>query len=113
VALENVRLIEERGLVEHAAKMGDRLLSGLSRHADDPLVGEIRGIGFIAAVELVAEKSTKARFDPPGHVGAYFNSRCQAHGMIVRNIAIVLPSALRFLQRRAMSTSSSITLAKR
>ncbi|MBX4994847.1 aspartate aminotransferase family protein [Rhizobium binae] len=86
VALENIRLIEERGLVENAKRMGKRLLSGLSRYADHSLVGEIRGIGFIAAVELVADKSTKARFDPAGRVGAYFNACCQSHGMIVRNI---------------------------
>jgi 4-aminobutyrate--pyruvate transaminase len=86
VALENIRLIEELGLVAHAGRMGERLIAGLSRYADHPLVGEIRGIGFIAAVELVADKAKKARFEPVGRVGAYINARCQAHGIIVRNI---------------------------
>ena len=86
VALENIRLIEERSLVKHAGRMGERLLAGLSRYADHPLVGEVRGVGFIAAIELVADKSTKARFEPFGSAGAYLNARCQAHGMIVRNV---------------------------
>ena len=86
VALENIKLIEERHLVEHAAEMGARLRAGLSQYADHPLIGEIRGVGFIAAVELVADKSEKTRFEPLRRVGSYFNARCQEHGMIVRNI---------------------------
>lgn len=86
VALENIKVIEERGLVANAAAMGERLRAGLATFADHPLVGEVRGIGFIAAVELVAYKARKARFDPPGRVGGYFNARAHYHGMIVRNI---------------------------
>ena len=86
VALENIKVIEERGLVANAAAMGERLRAGLATYADHPLVGEVRGIGFIAAVELVADKAGKTRFDPPGRAGTYFNARAHHHGMIVRNI---------------------------
>ncbi|GGC44859.1 aspartate aminotransferase family protein [Chelatococcus reniformis] len=87
VGLENLAIIEERGLVANAAKVGARLQAGLATFADHPLVGEVRGIGLIGAVELVADKATKAKFDPPGKVGLYLFERAQEHGLIVRAIA--------------------------
>src|SRR3546814_7485313 len=56
------------------------------RASDLPLVGEVVGIGLIAAVELVADKATKAPFDPLGKVGAFFAARAHDHGVIFRNL---------------------------
>lgn len=86
VGLENLAIIEERGLVKNAAEVGAYMRAGLARFADHPLVGEVRGRGLIAAVELVADKSTKARFDPVGKVGLRLFQRAHAHGLIVRAI---------------------------
>lgn len=86
VALENLAIIEERGLVENAAAMGEHLRAALRRFADHPLVGEVRGAGLIAAVELVADKATHALFDPQGKVGLYLFERAQDHGLILRNV---------------------------
>ncbi|RRH88234.1 aspartate aminotransferase family protein [Mesorhizobium tamadayense] len=86
VALENIAIIEERHLVENAARMGRVLQSRLAALADHPLVGEVRGAGLIAGVELVADKSTKAKFDEPGRVGAYVFHRAHDHGLVVRAI---------------------------
>ncbi|MGY4303328.1 4-aminobutyrate--pyruvate transaminase [Bradyrhizobium sp. USDA 4369] len=86
VALENLAIIEERNLVANAAEVGAHLHAGLSRFADHPLVGEVRGRGLIAAVELVADKATKARFDPVGKVGLKFFDRAHQHGLIIRNV---------------------------
>ena len=66
VALENLKIIEERNLVEHAADVSDDFLAGLHRFADHPLVGEARGAGLIGAVELVSDKATKAPFARAG-----------------------------------------------
>ncbi|PSJ58940.1 aspartate aminotransferase family protein [Pseudaminobacter soli (ex Li et al. 2025)] len=86
VALENLAIIEERKLVENATAMGKVLQARLAKLASHPLVGEVRGVGLIAGVELVADKATKARFAEHGKVGAYVFARAHHHGLIVRNI---------------------------
>src|SRR3546814_1722562 len=60
VALETLKIYEERDIVGHVRAVAPRLQDGLRRFAGHPLVGEVRGIGLIAAVELVADKATKA-----------------------------------------------------
>lgn len=86
VALENIRIIEERQLVQNAARMGQVLQSSLQALNDHPLVGEVRGTGLIAAVELVADKAARKLFDPPGKLGAAIFERAHEHGLIVRGI---------------------------
>ena len=86
VALENLKIIEERKLVENARAMGALLHELLQQCADDPLVGEIRGFGLIAGVELVADRGSKRPFEPAGIVGSAFFRHAQARGLIVRAI---------------------------
>ncbi|CDM25042.1 Adenosylmethionine-8-amino-7-oxononanoate aminotransferase [Castellaniella defragrans 65Phen] len=86
VALENIRIIEERGLVDNAAAAGAVLQRRLRELGDHPLVGEVRGVGLIAAVELVADKAGRAPFDPPGRAGAQVVRRAQDNGLILRGI---------------------------
>ena len=52
--------------------------------ADHPLVGEVRGIGLIGAIELVRDKATKAPFDPAQAVGPFLAKRAHQHGLILR-----------------------------
>src|SRR5690606_23176563 len=77
VALENIRIIEERGLVDNASAAGAVLQRRLRELADHPLVGEVRGVGLIAAVELVADKASRAPFDPAGKAGALAGRQAQ------------------------------------
>jgi 4-aminobutyrate--pyruvate transaminase len=86
VALETLAIMKERDLVGHVQHVGPRLQAGLRRLADHPLVGDVRGVGLIAGVELVRDKATHAQFDQLGSVGAAFVTRAQAHGLIVRNL---------------------------
>ncbi|MHA3902060.1 aspartate aminotransferase family protein [Castellaniella sp. WN] len=86
VALENIRIIEERGLVDNAAAAGAALQRRLRELADHPLVGEVRGVGLIAAVELVAGKASRAPFDPAGKAGARVVRQAQDNGLILRGI---------------------------
>ena len=86
VALENIRIIEERGLVSNAAQVGAVLQSSLRALGDHPLIGEVRGVGLLAAVELVADKASRRPFEPLGKVGAAIYERAHHHGLIVRGI---------------------------
>ncbi|MBZ9862472.1 aspartate aminotransferase family protein [Mesorhizobium sp. CA12] len=86
VALENIKLIEERDLVGNARKVGAHLQARLSRLTSHPLVGEVRGVGLIAAVELVADKATKAPWGKPAALGALVNGLLQRNGVISRNM---------------------------
>src|SRR5215831_7379397 len=87
VALETLRIYEERDIVGHVRRVGPRLQEGLRRLAAHPLVGEARGIGLIGALELVRDKATRVNFDPKAGVGAYVVKRAQHHGAILRNMA--------------------------
>jgi 4-aminobutyrate--pyruvate transaminase len=86
VALENVRIIEERGLVAHARELGVRLQEGLRQFASHPLVGDVRGAGLVGGVELVADKESKRSFEPRGALGTYIFRRAHEHGLIIRAI---------------------------
>ncbi len=90
VGLENLKIIEERDLFGNAARMGSILQKRLATLADNPIVGEVRGTGLIAGIELVADKKTRRAFASPGQVGAYALNAAQENGLIVRAIGDVL-----------------------
>ncbi|MCE6982550.1 aminotransferase class III-fold pyridoxal phosphate-dependent enzyme, partial [Pseudomonas frederiksbergensis] len=66
VALENLKIIEEEGLVQHAAEMGIILRKGLQQFADHRVVGEVRGVGLMGGVELVGDRDRKEGFECGG-----------------------------------------------
>ncbi len=86
VGVENLKILEELNLVANAKKVGAHMQAHLREFADHPLVGEVRGVGLIGAVELVADKASKAKFDPPGKVGLYLYDKGHENGLIVRAI---------------------------
>jgi len=90
VGLENLHIIEERDLIGNAARMGARMQDGLRAYADHPLVGEVRGAGLIAGLELVADKATKRPFDPVGRVGLMAFETGHEEGLICRNVGDTL-----------------------
>jgi 4-aminobutyrate--pyruvate transaminase len=95
VALRNIELMEERDIFTHAGLVGEKLQERLAVLADHPLVGEVRGVGLIAAVELVQNKDTRSPFPAEQSVGAQVAARCEEHGLILRalgdSIAICPP----------------------
>ena len=86
VALKPLELYEQKGIYTHAHQVGLQFQSRLSRLSGFPLVGEARGVGLIGAVELVKDKAGKQPFRSQDGVGRHCAERCQAHGLIVRQI---------------------------
>jgi 4-aminobutyrate--pyruvate transaminase len=87
VALETLRIYESDDVVGHVRRVAPRLQQGLRRFEGHPIVGQVRGMGLIGALELAAEPARRVPFDPRRGVGAFFVRRAQAHGLIVRVLA--------------------------
>lgn len=83
VAHKVIEIYERDGIYDNAARVGAYFQEKLGEFSDHPLVGEVRGVGLMAAVELVANKSSKQAF-ADGAVGQYCTARCQDNGLIIR-----------------------------
>lgn len=86
VALEVLKIYDERNIVGHAAEVGAHLQEGLRALAQHRLVGEARGVGMIGALEIVADKSTRAPFDASLQAGPAGVKFAQKRGLIVRGV---------------------------
>jgi len=88
VALRNIEIIEREGLVERTRDdTGPYLATALARLADHVLVGEVRSVGLLGAVEIVADKATGARFGgKEGTAGPMVRDLCIDNGLMVRGI---------------------------
>lgn len=84
-ALANLDIIEGEGLVANARDTGAFFLERLGAvFADHPLVGEVRGMAMLAALEFVADKDKKTPFDPVLGVGQRVSAACRDEGLIAR-----------------------------
>lgn len=90
VGLRNLRVIEEERLVERVAELGPVLLGKLERLKRHDLVGDVRGLGLLAGVELVRDRETKASFDPSAGVGRRVSLKALEEGVIVRALGDVM-----------------------
>ncbi len=88
VALENLEVIESEGLVPRVRdSIGPyfqrRLRETFEAH---PIVGEVRGEGLLAAIELVPEKPRRRFFPRDLDVGTHCRNYCFASGLVMRAI---------------------------
>ena len=81
VGLANIDIIERDGLVERAQVQGDRFRKGLMTLESLPVVGEVRGIGMLAAIELVEDKGSKK---PALGLGGKVVAEAGKRGLIMR-----------------------------
>lgn len=84
VAVETLKIYEERNIVAMAQASSPILQEGLRAFEDHRIVGEVRGCGMIAGVELVEEKSSKRSFDAGRTAGAIVQEEMKARGVLVR-----------------------------
>jgi putrescine aminotransferase len=87
VGLENLRLLAKEKLVEKVHDdTGPYLAERLQGLRDHPIVGEVRSLGLLGAVELCADKASRARFQPKGRAGQICRDHCIANGVILRAV---------------------------
>jgi 4-aminobutyrate--pyruvate transaminase len=86
VALETLKIYEERNILAHVQQVAPALQEGVRRFAGHPLVGEVRGVGLIAGIELVRDKAAKTPFPAAAGVGPLVTAKCQEEGVILRSL---------------------------
>jgi 4-aminobutyrate---pyruvate transaminase len=84
VALETLKIYEERKILQHVRQVMPLFQRRLRDLAAHPLVGEARGIGLIGALELVRDKTSRAAFAPAAGVGLLAAEIAQEEGLILR-----------------------------
>jgi putrescine aminotransferase len=87
VGLENLRIMRDEKIVDYvrneAAPYLQDKIAGLAAHR---LVGEVRGVGLLGAIELVKDKATRERFPDKGTVGTLCRDLCVANGLVMRAV---------------------------
>ncbi|CAM2989718.1 MULTISPECIES: aspartate aminotransferase family protein [Pseudomonas] len=86
VALENIRILRDEKIVNRVhEETAPYLQKRLRELADHPLVGEVRGVGMLGAIELVQDKATRKRYEGRG-VGMICRTFCFENGLIMRAV---------------------------
>jgi len=83
--LANIKIMQREKIVEKAAETGKYLKAELKKLYEHKIVGEIRGIGMVWAVELFADRATKTKLDASLGVGTFIRDWCWKNNMILRN----------------------------
>ena len=92
-ALENIAIIQREGLVENSAAQGAYLLEQLQGlQAVHPTIGDVRGIGLLAAVELVQSREGKEKFQPDGEEVSTLNALLMEKGLLTRATHMIMLS---------------------
>ncbi|WP_428240587.1 aspartate aminotransferase family protein [Gynuella sp.] len=85
VALENLRILKEERIIDQVrSQTAPYLQAQLQTLADHSLVGQVRGVGMLGAIELVADKRSRRRYDGNGRVGALCRDLALQQGLILR-----------------------------
>jgi len=87
VGLKNLQIIERDRLVENATQMGERLHTGLGKLLEFPNVGDVRGRGLIAGVEIVENKESRT---PDPAKALQIANACPARGLRTRPVGATL-----------------------
>jgi adenosylmethionine-8-amino-7-oxononanoate aminotransferase len=84
VGLRNLQIFEDEGLVKRAEVMGKRLREGLGALIEMPNVGDVRGLGLMAAVEVVADRASRQAYAPAAGVGPRLAKAMRERGVVTR-----------------------------
>ena len=85
VALRNLELIRDENILESVRdRIGPYFQTRLGELADHPMVGEVRGVGMVAALELVQDKPTRTLYPAEATVAVRVRETCFRNGLIIR-----------------------------
>ena len=84
IALKAIDVVMNEGLAENVKRLAPRLEAGLAEIAKNPNIGELRGVGFMWALEAVKDKATKLPFDGSLSVSERIANACTDAGLICR-----------------------------
>jgi 4-aminobutyrate--pyruvate transaminase len=84
VALETLRIYEERDILGHVRRISPYFQSKFAALADHSLVGDVSGVGLLAGLEIVRDKGTRESFDPAVKIGERIQAAALRHGLISR-----------------------------
>jgi 4-aminobutyrate--pyruvate transaminase len=80
------KIYAEMDIVARAKRLGAALEAALEPVREHPLVGDMRGVGFILGLELMRDGAARVPFDPALKVGARVDAAAARHGLILRVI---------------------------
>ena len=90
VALKTLEIYEELDLYRHVVEIAPHFQARVSKLESFNFVGEARGVGLIAGLEIVKNKETRENFEPYGKKGKQIAEICQKNGLIVRAIGDII-----------------------
>lgn len=112
-ALCNIGIIEKENICKHVAEMGDYLVDELTNLSDLPMVGDVRGHHFMAAIEFVRNKETKESFAPDYKIADRIFFKAREKGLIVRPVGntIIISPPLTFTRQNYGTVRSVLSQA--
>lgn len=91
VALKNIQILRDERIIERAREHTmDYFQAKVCALGEHPLVGDARGKGFLGALELVADKDSKQKFDQDGGAGTVCREVCLKNGLVMRAMKDVM-----------------------
>jgi|TARA_B110000902_G_C14274261_1_gene574395 putrescine aminotransferase len=102
-ALATLKIIHEQNIVENVDKVnGPHFSRRLQQLADHPIVGEVRSVGMVGAIELVKDKASRTRFSDNSDAGAACRDASIANGLVMRatgDTMIIAPPLIMTLEQ--------------
>jgi putrescine aminotransferase len=113
VALKNLEIMEQEKLVPRVKETtGPALAKLLAKFKDHPLVGEVRCVGLLGAIELVADKRTRRRFENPGRVGLICRDHFFREGFIMRAVFDTMVTAPPLIWTQAQFDEAEVVIRR-
>lgn len=86
IGLKTLEIYERDNIVDHVRSVAPLFEARINALADHALVGNVRSVGLLGGIELVADKKTRKQFEASAGASAHASMMCQEEGLISRNV---------------------------